>query len=102
MHQKPFIQKHNNHTQVYLATDSEDMVQRIAREPDYTWIYMNESRANFNKRLGWVEHRLDFYNKEILFTAVADMAIVKYGDIFLGGFTSHFSKVLTQISSFLP
>ena len=71
------------------------MVQRIAREPDYTWIYMNESRNNFNnKRLGWVEHRLDSYNKEILFTAVADMAIVKYGDIFLGAFTSHFSKVL--------
>ncbi len=70
------------------------MVQRIARETDYTWIYMNESRNNFNKRLGWVEHRLDSYNKEILFTAVADMAIMKYGDIFLGAFTSHFSKVL--------
>jgi hypothetical protein len=74
------------------------MVQRIAREPDYTWIYMNESRNNFDmknhKRFSWVERRPDSYNKEVLFTAVADMAIIKYGDIFLGAFTSHFSKVL--------
>lgn len=84
--------------QVYLSTDSEEMVQRIALEPAFTWIYLQESRANFDlknhKKLTWVEHRSDAFNREVLFTAVADMAIVKYGDIFIGAFTSHFSKVL--------
>jgi len=82
-----------NVTTVYLATDSEEFVKRIEHETDFTWIYVFAHREFFSKDQGWVEFRKDKFNQGTLFSSVADMTLMKYGDIFLGGFASHFSKV---------
>jgi hypothetical protein len=78
---------------VYLATDSEDMIQLTRKRGDYEWVYLNVSRSFLNKENGWIDFRGHEYHEQILFTAVADLQLMGHGDIFLGTFTSHFSKL---------
>lgn len=82
-----------NVTTVYLATDSEEFIKRIESEVEFTWIYVYAHREFFDKDQGWVEFRKDSLNEGTLYSSVADMTLMKYGDIFIGGYASHFSKI---------
>jgi hypothetical protein len=63
------------------------------RASDFEWIFVNISRNVFDFSNGWV----DFYNSSayelVAFSAVADLELMKRGDIFIGAFSSHFSKL---------
>jgi hypothetical protein len=83
---------------VYLSTDSKEMIERAHQETDYTWVFANTSRAIFNNRdnmgiFKYIDYLHDNANEEVLFGGLADLALLSRGDIFLGAFTSHFSKV---------
>lgn len=105
---------------VYLATDSAAMIEFITRPTtvsngaevetrieskykmkagDFEWVFVNISRDVFDFKNGWV----DFYNSSVYevvsFSAVADLALMKRGDIFLGTFSSHFSKLAYYVMS---
>ena len=88
------LKKLYNVKRVYLSTDSSDMIQRTLVEPSFHWIYTNNSRNNFVHGIGWIEYRTDLMNAEILNSTIADLTLMKYGDIFLG-------KVLFQFFHFL-
>lgn len=78
---------------VYLATDSEEMIHRTHLHTEYNWIYINISRSHFSQ--GWVDRSAASRERSqvTLFSAVADMALLSRGDIFLGAFSGHLSKV---------
>jgi hypothetical protein len=80
---------------VYLATDSEEMLMRIHSEPDFHWTYFNISRELFSRKHfhGFIDFASSYFNEFVTFSTVADLALLRRGDIFLGGFASHFSKV---------
>lgn len=78
---------------VYLATDSQDMIDRTHKHTEYHWIYLDINRTFLEKRFGWIDDRKDSDNENISFSAVADLMLMRRGDIFLGAFTSHFSKL---------
>lgn len=67
-------------------TDSEDMIERTRIEPDFNWVYINVSRNFLDHGLGWIEYRKDELNANIMNSTIADMILMKYGDIFLGLF----------------
>lgn len=85
--------------QVYLSTDSQEMMHRAQLEVDFTWVLINSSRsayANPNNLRGNMKY-VDFFesssNEAVLFGGLADLNLLARGDIFLGAFTSHFSKI---------
>jgi len=84
---------------VFLATDSEDMIARAHQHPEYHWVYINMSRAIFSKENGWIDFRKEPDRKNILFSAIADLLLMRSGDIFLGSFAGHFSKIAYYIMS---
>lgn len=75
---------------VFLATDSEEMIELTKLQTNYTWVYINSSKS-FATNV-WIDYS---HGKEedILFSAVADLQLLKHGDMFLGAFTSHYSKL---------
>ena len=80
---------------VYLATDSQDMIYRTITENEFNWIYINTTRDSFNSHL-YIDNRMRFdqsFREVALFSAVADLELMKRGDIFLGAFSSHYSKL---------
>jgi len=81
---------------VYLSTDSQEMLQRIQNEPDFTWVYVNSSRSMLANRKGeaqYIDYLPSQYNEDVLFGGLGDLALLSKGDIFLGAFSSHFSKI---------
>lgn len=82
-------------TTVYLATDSEEMITRAKQERGFQWVYLDFPRDVFSYQEGWW---VDFYNQDdfedISLSAAADLNLLKQGDIFLGAFSSHFSKLI--------
>lgn len=80
-------------TRVYLATDSGEMIERANRETDFEWIYYNFSRSVFDYDIGWIDFYPDSFIEDVALSAVADIDLMKYGDVFIGAFTSHFSKL---------
>jgi hypothetical protein len=81
-----------NVRRVFLSTDSQEMIDRTLNESAFNWIYLNNSRSFFDNGRGWIEKRLDTDNEGILFSSVADMNLLQYGDIFLGSFAGTYSK----------
>jgi hypothetical protein len=86
---------------VYLATDSQDMIFRTYSETQFNWIFVNISRDTFNSK-EYIDHRV-FNEKEFreiaVFSAVADLDLLRRGDIFLGAFSSHYSKLAYYLMS---
>ena len=94
------LQKMYNVKTVYLSTDSQDMIDLAKKESKFDWIFLDNSRHKFhfnesgaNWARNWIEFRHDVFNEEILFSSVADLNLLKYGDIFIGQFSSLFSKL---------
>jgi hypothetical protein len=86
---------------VYLATDSQDMIYRTFVEKDFNWIYINVTRDAFNSRT-FVDNRMRHetsFREIALFSAVADLELMRRGDIFLGAFSSHYSKLSYYLMS---
>ena len=86
---------------VYLATDSQDMIDRTYIEKEFNWIYINVTRDIFNSRT-FVDHRMkneEIFRQIALFSAVADLELMRRGDIFLGAFSSHYSKMAYYLMS---
>ena len=89
---------------VYLSTDSQDMIDLAKNDTSFEWIFLDNSRHKFHFNesgahwaRNWIEFRHDVFNEEILFSSVADLNLLKYGDIFLGQFSSLFSKLAYYI-----
>lgn len=98
-------------TRVYLATDSQDMLTRIQQETGFEWIYLNITRDIFKSSVPgssplstasssvkeitkkWIDFYPQSSNSIVTFSAVCDLFLMRFGDIFLGAFTSHFSKL---------
>ena len=85
---------------VYLATDSQAMIDYVHASTtdadssnDFEWIFINVSRKVFDISNGWVDFFNSSTNDMVTFSAVADLDLMKRGDIFLGAFSSHFSKL---------
>ena len=86
---------------VYLSTDSQQMIDYVLQltarnsndNDDFEWIFMNISRDVFDFSNGWVDFYNSSVNELVTFSAVADLEIIKQGDIFLGALSSHFSKL---------
>lgn len=68
------------------------MIHRAHNESLFNWIFVNNSRESFRGRQ-WIERRYDSDNSKVIFSSVADLNLMKYGDIFLGAFTGIFSKM---------
>lgn len=78
---------------IFLATDSAEMIDRVYKEPQFNWVFLNISRAHFDKSHGWIEKRLDGDNSDTLFSSVVDMHLLQFGDIMMGSMASTFAKV---------
>lgn len=87
------IREMYNVRRVYLATDSEEMLQRIQHENEYNWVFVNSSREIFDFKHGMIDFFENDNYETITLGAAADLAIMRKGDIFLGCFTGHFSKL---------
>lgn len=87
------LRKHYNVRRVFLSTDDTKMLERARMEPSFNWVFMDNSREVFGIEKGWVEYHHDSDNAQILFSSVADLNLMRYGDLFLGAFSSHFSKI---------
>ena len=86
------LQKLYGVDKVFLATDSEEMIQRVRKEHGFQWTFLNITRIPFDRSHGMMDFRRD--SRELItFSAVADLHLLRRGDIFLGGFASHFSKL---------
>lgn len=82
-----------NVSRVYLATDSQEMINRTYQRPEFNWIFINVSRQFLDKKNGWIDFREPSDYADILFSAVSDLVLLRRGDIFVGTFTSHYSKI---------
>ena len=100
MEKLQLVQKKYGVKKVFLSTDSSDMIKLAAEHPEFEWVYLDIPRAAFDM---YVKSGLDHHMNEqdnqanntiFFFSAVADMEILKRGDIFIGTFASHFSKNL--------
>jgi hypothetical protein len=97
-------------SRVYLATDSQEMLKRAQQETQFEWIYLHLSRDLFSSSpttttasdtisaarestKKWVDFYPHSSNSLVTPSAVADLFLMKFGDLFLGAFTSHFSKL---------
>jgi hypothetical protein len=74
------------------------MIARAHQETSLTWVFINSSRDVYNDResLGiykYIDYLNSKANEVVLFGGLADLALLSRGDIFLGAFSSHFSKV---------
>eukprot|EP00602_Paraphysomonas_sp_CaronLab_P007561 CAMPEP_0185022302 /NCGR_PEP_ID=MMETSP1103-20130426/5009_1 /TAXON_ID=36769 /ORGANISM="Paraphysomonas bandaiensis, Strain Caron Lab Isolate" /LENGTH=207 /DNA_ID=CAMNT_0027554307 /DNA_START=670 /DNA_END=1293 /DNA_ORIENTATION=- len=78
---------------VYLATDSHDMIIRTEAETSFEWVYINTSREVFKYANGWVDYFSNGRNELVTLSAAADLQLMQRGDIFVGAFSSHFSKL---------
>lgn len=78
---------------VYLATDSPDMIARAQRETRFHWIYVDSPKSALHHGKGWVDFHAADDSEDVTLSAVADLTLLQAGDIFLGAFTSHFSKL---------
>jgi len=85
---------------VFLSTDSQEMLKRVQKEPSFTWVFTNSSRAMFSGRspaaMGnqrYIDYLPDSDNQEVLLGGLADLVLMSRGDIFLGAFSSHMSKL---------
>jgi hypothetical protein len=78
---------------VYLSTDSTEMIKRIHSEPLFNWVYVHNPHLSSLDRKGWIEKRPDSENEGILNSTLADINLLRYGDIFLGAFSSQYSKI---------
>jgi hypothetical protein len=78
---------------VYLATDSPDMLARARRETSFHWIFVDAPKDALHPGKGWVDFHAAADSEVVTLSAVADLTLMQAGDIFLGAFTSHFSKL---------
>lgn len=82
---------------VYLSTDSAEMLKRIQTEDSFTWIRVESDVTAYQGRSG-PQRFIDFLpqsaDKDVLFGGVSDLVLLSQGDIFLGCFSSHFSKLI--------
>jgi hypothetical protein len=88
-------------SRVYLATDSQNMIDKTYLEKDFNWIYINVTRDIFDSRT-FVDHRMrneELFRETALFSGVADLELMRRGDIFLGAFSSHYSKLAYYLIS---
>ena len=85
---------------VYLSTDSSDMIKLTTEYPEFEWVYLDIPRTAFDM---YIKSGLDHHMNEVsneanntifFFSAVADIELLKRGDIFIGTLASHFSKLL--------
>ena len=84
-------------TRVYLSTDSAEMLRRIHTEDSFTWILVNTTVAQYQGRKGpgrYIDFLPNSANEAVLMGGASDMHLLSRGDIFLGAFSSHFSKLL--------
>ena len=80
---------------VFLATDSPKMIQLTKQYTEYEWIFVTMDRHAFDRDRGWINEHVDtVHSGMILYSAVADVELLKQGDIFLGTFASHYSKLI--------
>jgi hypothetical protein len=82
---------------VYVATDSQGMLDRMQRETSFNWVFYNLSRSFLGIEHGLMDFRDSKVSSSILFSFMADLQLMRNGDIFLGGFASHFSKLAYYI-----
>jgi hypothetical protein len=82
-----------NVRRVYLTTDSDAMIERAKKEHEFNWIYLNSSRQAFDKKFSDIESRGTDMNYVAYFSTIADIQLMRFGDIFLGAFTSQLSKL---------
>lgn len=101
MEQLELIRKKYGVRKVLLSTDSPDMIKLTEKYPQYEWIYLEVDRDPFERYVGsglghWMNQDRNNYkdNRLYLYSAIADMYLLKHGDIFLGTMSSHFSKTL--------
>ena len=78
---------------VYLATDSEDMIAAAHEATDFNWVYLDIDRSAFSPGHGWIESTGALNRTVAVYSGVADFDLLARGDIFVGTFTSHYSKV---------
>jgi hypothetical protein len=111
-----FLRQKYGVTRVYLATDSQEMLARIQQEDGFEWIYLNVTREIFQSSSPsssfsspsplstasssvkeitkkWIDFYPQSSNSLVTNSAVCDLFLMRFGDIFLGAFTSHFSKL---------
>ena len=88
-----YLRRIYNVRRVFLSTDSVEMIERTKIEPLFNWVYLRNNREVFSKGHGWVEKRPDEDNEHTMMSAVADLNLMRYGDMFLGAFSSHYSKL---------
>ena len=85
---------------VFLSTDSSDMIELTKKYPEFEWIYLDIPRAAFDIYVNsGLEHHMNEVNNEanntvFFYSAIADIELLKRGDIFIGTLASHFSKLL--------
>ena len=91
------LQEQYGSTRVYLATDSAEMLRRIRTEPAFAWVLVNTSVAQYQGRPPGPDGYIDFLppsaNEAVLLGGASDLHLLSHGDIFLGAFSSHFSKL---------
>lgn len=84
-------------TRVYLATDSAEMLRRIRAEPAFTWVLVNTTVAQYQGRApgpdGYIDYLPSSANEAVLLGGASDLHLLSHGDIFLGAFSSHLSKL---------
>ena len=86
---------------VYLATDSDEMIARAIQEKEYNWIFLNISRSAFQSDQ-YIDIRMKTdteLRRDAAFSAASDLQLLRRGDIFLGAFSGHFSKVIYYLMS---
>ncbi len=83
-----------NVKRVFLSTDDQAMVNHaIMNEPAFNWVLVQSDRSLFDHGLGWIEFRNDNFNEQILLLTISDLNLLSFGDVFLGAFSSQYSKL---------
>ena len=83
---------------VLLSTDSQSMVDLALKEgADLHWVFLNISRQVFSYNSTgsdtFIEFRYDDANEQVLFSAVADLDLLKHGQVFLTTLSSTYSRL---------
>jgi len=94
------LRQQYNVRRVYVSTDSQDMIDRMYQEPLFNWVFSNVSRRLYDHGNGWIERKqlnVD-ERRHVVFGAVTDFNLMKYGEFFVGAFSSHYSKISYYIN----
>ena len=87
---------------VFLSTDSEAMVDLLTSSQEFHVVYLDISRKVFDYNASspvWIERRSSEANELVMFSAVADLNLLKHGQAFILTLSSAFSKLAFLIAA---